>query len=74
MIVVTRLNDSRFGVNPDLIERIQEHPDTVLLMVNGERYVVKERLEEVIDMVVGYRARVTAAAGLLQASDEKEGV
>lgn len=75
MILVTRLNDTRFGVNPDLIERIQEHPDTTLLMVNGERYIVKERLDDVIDLVVNYRARVAATAGaLLNAPDENKGV
>lgn len=62
MIVVTRLNGSRFAVNPDLIERIQEHPDTVLLMVNGERYVVTEAMQQVVELIIGYRARVVAAA------------
>lgn len=62
MIVVTRLNGSRFAVNPDLIERIQEHPDTVLLMVNGARYVVLEPMDDVIGLIVGFRARVVAAA------------
>lgn len=73
MIVVTRLNDTRFGVNPDLIERIEEYPDTVLLMVNGERYVVRERLEEVAALIVAYRARVvSSASGLLRDGDDGE--
>ncbi|GAA1136127.1 flagellar FlbD family protein [Nesterenkonia lutea] len=62
MIVVTRLNGTRFAVNPDLIERIQEHPDTVLLMINGARYVVLESMDDVIGLIADFRARVVAGA------------
>jgi flagellar protein FlbD len=62
MIVVTRLNDSRFAINPDLIERIHANPDTTLVMVDGAKYIVTESMDEVIDMIAGYRARVIAMA------------
>ncbi|GAA1871707.1 flagellar FlbD family protein [Paeniglutamicibacter psychrophenolicus] len=62
MIVVTRLNATRFAINADLIERIQENPDTVVVMVNGAKYVVRETMEEVISLVAGHRARVVSLA------------
>jgi len=62
MIVVTRLNDSRFAVNPDLIERIHETPDTTLIMVDGAKYIVTEPMSEVIEMIARYRARIVAIA------------
>jgi flagellar protein FlbD len=62
MIVVTRLNATRFAINADLIERIQENPDTVVFMVNGAKYVVTETMEEVIALVAGHRARVVSLA------------
>lgn len=62
MIVVTRLNTSRFAINPDLIERIQENPDTVLVMVNGAKYVVVESMDEVIGLIARFRARVVSLA------------
>jgi flagellar protein FlbD len=62
MIVVTRLNTSRFAINPDLIERIQENPDTVLVMVNGAKYVVVESMDEVIGLIAHFRARVVSLA------------
>ncbi|WP_422934647.1 flagellar FlbD family protein [Sinomonas sp. P47F7] len=62
MIVVTRLNGSRFAVNPDLIERIQENPDTTLVMVEGTTYVVRESLAHVIGLIADYRALVLATA------------
>ncbi|MDQ1583930.1 MAG: flagellar protein FlbD [Microbacteriaceae bacterium] len=62
MIIVTKLNDTRFAVNPDLIERISTEPDTTITMVGGVKYVVLEPLGDVIDLVAQFRARVLAEA------------
>ncbi|WP_082763509.1 flagellar FlbD family protein [Frondihabitans sp. PAMC 28766] len=62
MIVVTRLNDSQFAINPDLIERITANPDTTLVMVDGAKYIVTETMAEVIDLVARYRSRIVALA------------
>lgn len=62
MIVVTRLNDRQFAINPDLIERIHVNPDTTLVMVDGAKYIVTESMSEVIDRIAYYRARVIALA------------
>lgn len=62
MIVVTRLNGSRFAVNPDLIERIHASPDTTLMLVDGSSYIVTESLDEIIDLVARYRAKVISLA------------
>jgi flagellar protein FlbD len=66
MILLTRLNGSTFAVNPDLIERIQESPDTSVVLVDGTSYIVTESVEEIIDEVAGYRARVLALAHAIQ--------
>ncbi|WIB65584.1 flagellar FlbD family protein [Curtobacterium sp. MCBD17_040] len=62
MILVTKLNNSQFAVNPDLIERITSDPDTTLMMVDGVRYIVLEPIDEVIDLITDYRATVLATA------------
>lgn len=62
MIVLTRLNRSHFAVNDDLIERIQESPDTTLFMVDGSSYVVTEPLVEVLDLIAHSRAHILALA------------
>jgi flagellar protein FlbD len=65
MIVVTRLNDSQFAINPDLIERIHESPDTTLVTLDGAKYIVTESMAEVIERIIEFRARViTLAAGM----------
>jgi flagellar protein FlbD len=62
MIVLTRLNGARFALNPDLVERADANPDTTLLMVDGTTYVVTEPIDELIELVVDFRARVLARA------------
>ena len=62
MIVVTRLNDSQFAINPDLIERIHANPDTTLVMVDGAKFIVTESMESVIEKIACYRARIIALA------------
>ena len=67
MIVVTRLNGPRFAVNPDLLQRIESTPDTILTLIDGTKYIVAESLDEVTALVVAYRARVAAATLALSA-------
>ena len=62
MIILTRLNGSQVGLNPDLIERVEATGDTVVSLIDGTRYVVSESCAEIVDRVVEFRARVLAAA------------
>jgi flagellar protein FlbD len=62
MIHLTRLNGNSLVVNCDLIKYAESSPDTVLTLVNGEKIVVLESCQEVVDRTVAYRAGVFAAA------------
>ncbi|MGY1639152.1 flagellar FlbD family protein [Geodermatophilus sp. SYSU D00742] len=62
MIRVTRLNGERFALNPDLVERVEGHPDTVVFLVDGTRYVVSESVDEVLVEIREYRASILATA------------
>ena len=62
MIRVTRLNGDGFALNPDLIERVEAHPDTVAFLVDGTKYVVTESVDEVLDEIREYRARILATS------------
>jgi flagellar protein FlbD len=62
MIIVTRLNGPPFALNPDLIERADATPDTVLTLVDGTKYLIAESVEEVIEAVRDFRASVIARA------------
>lgn len=70
MIQVTRLNHTQLYVNADLIEFIEESPDTVLTLTTGVRVVVTESAREIIDRVVAYRRRYTQAVPPVQSPDD----
>ncbi|MEW6723379.1 MAG: flagellar FlbD family protein [Bacillota bacterium] len=57
MIKVTRFNGSEITVNSDLIEFIEETPDTVITLLNGKKLVIRESADEVIDRIVAFRQR-----------------
>ena len=54
MIKLTRLNDTRFVVNAELIRTIEERPDTTIALVNGETLIVKEPMDEVVARAIEY--------------------
>ncbi|MGZ4604742.1 MAG: flagellar FlbD family protein [Blastococcus sp.] len=62
MIRVTRLNGERFALNPDLIERVEAHPDTVAFLIDGTKYVVRESVDEVLTEIREYRAGILATS------------
>ena len=68
MIQLTRLNGSRFLLNSDLIERVDQTPDTVITLVDGTRYLVSEDLDTVLDAIRCHRAAILAVANHVEVS------
>ena len=58
MIQLTRLNKHPLAVNSDLIKFVEQAPDTVIKLVTGEKIVVLEKAQEVLDRVVEFRRSV----------------
>lgn len=58
MVELTRLNGTTFVVNSDLIETVEETPDTVVILTVGTKYVVQESSKDIIDKVVEFRRRI----------------
>jgi flagellar protein FlbD len=54
VIKLTRLNGSPFVVNADVIRTIESRPDTTIVLMNGESFIVKETLEEVVARAIEY--------------------
>ncbi len=74
MIRVTRLNGEQFALNPDLIERVEAHPDTVAFLVDGTKYVVKETVDEVLTEIREYRAGILATSYEMDRGEYRPGV
>lgn len=62
MIQLTRLNGKSIVVNSDLIEFIENAPDTVITLVTGEKVVVAETTEEILNRVILFRRRLLPAS------------
>ncbi len=60
MIEVTRLDHSKITLNAELIETIEETPDTVISLTTGRRIIVKESRQEVKNLVKSYRKDIFA--------------
>lgn len=58
MIEVTRLNDKKLTINADFIERVEESPDTVISLTNGNKIIVKESRQEIKNLVILYKKEV----------------
>lgn len=62
MIRLTRINETAFYVNGELIAFIDTTPDTVLTLTTGEKVRVREHAEDVVERVFEYKRRVSAEA------------
>ncbi|EEF82122.1 flagellar FlbD family protein [Borreliella valaisiana] len=60
MIFVTKLNGFGYYLNPCHIESIEANPDTTILLMNGKKLIVKEKVEEVINRIKLYRKEVAS--------------
>ena len=60
MIQLKRLNKHPLVVNSDLIKFIENAPDTVITLSSGEKLVVLESAEQVLDLIVQFRQRILA--------------
>ena len=69
MILLTKINKASITVNADLIQYIEETPDTVLTMTNGEKVVVVDSMASIIQQIVQYRRLIS---GLINAEYERQ--
>jgi len=58
MIQVTRINQQQLVLNSDLIEHIEVTPDTVITMTNGQKLVVADSAQLIIDKIIAFRRSI----------------
>jgi flagellar protein FlbD len=72
MIQVTETNGNKKFVNSDLIEKIDQMPETLLTFLNGHNIIVQESPEEVVDKIVQFKQRcslsITSPSELIENS------
>ena len=58
MIELTKLNDIKFSVNPELIENVETTPDTVVTLSTGRKLIVKESRQNIKNLVLSYKREI----------------
>jgi flagellar protein FlbD len=71
MIRLTRINRVPLVLNADLIEHIETTPDTVIAMTNGQKFMVMESADEVIEKVIEFRRAIARLPEVLATRDSQ---
>lgn len=58
MIYLTRLNGEQFMLNIDLIEYMEETPDTVITLVTDKKFVVKESTSTIQEEIIKFKKKI----------------
>ncbi|MBN2072703.1 MAG: flagellar FlbD family protein [Actinobacteria bacterium] len=58
MIELHRLDNTTVLINLDLIENVEGTPDTVVTLVNGNKYIVKEKISEIVEKILDFKSNV----------------
>ena len=58
MIAVTKLNGQRFVVNAELIRFVETTPDTLITLSSGDKFMVKEALDDVVKLAMDYHRQI----------------
>ncbi|MCM0650442.1 flagellar FlbD family protein [Clostridium swellfunianum] len=58
MIKLTGLNNRELILNADHIEKVEAVPDSLITLTNGNKYIVLESTEEIINKVIEYKNRI----------------
>ena len=66
MIWLTRLNQSPFVLNAEQITHLEVTPDTVIFLTDGQKIVVCEAAQTVVDRVIAYRRAILHGSPIVQ--------
>ncbi|NBI07863.1 flagellar FlbD family protein [Senegalia massiliensis] len=58
MIELSRINGEIIFINIDLIEIVEETPNTVIKLTNGNKYIVRESGKEIINKIIAFKQKV----------------
>ena len=69
MIRLTRINRAPLVLNSDLIEHVEATPDTVIALTNGQKLIVLESADEVVEKVIEFRRLISRVPELVAAHE-----
>lgn len=73
MIELTSFNGKIFYLNPDLIYRMEEVPDTTITLVDGKSLIVRESAIDVVNLIISYRQQTLSQVANVLKLESEEG-
>ncbi|NLJ99972.1 MAG: flagellar FlbD family protein [Clostridia bacterium] len=64
MIRVNALSGKEITINAELIETVENMPETLITLINGKKLLVRESQEEITELVLEYRRLAYTPAGV----------
>jgi flagellar protein FlbD len=61
LIKLTGLDNKELVINSDHIEKLEQVPESIITLTNGNKYLVKESNDEIISRVIQYKRRIFTA-------------
>ena len=61
MILLKKINSAPIAVNSDLIQYIEETPDSVITLTSGDKVIVQESMGEIISKIVEFRCLISGS-------------
>lgn len=58
MIELTNIGKQKFILNCNQIEKIEKTPESVITLMNGDKFIVSESPQEIIDKVIEYKRKI----------------
>lgn len=58
MIKLTGLNNKEIILNADNIEKLEAVPESLITLINGNKYLVHEEVDEIINRVIDYKSKI----------------
>lgn len=72
MIVLTKMSGEQFLLNHRQVECIELIPETKVIMMNRDYYLVKESTEEILQKIAEYTAKVQDIHRIIEIKDKSD--
>lgn len=58
MIKLTGLNNKEIIINADNIEKLEAVPESLITLINGNKYLVHDDIEDIVNKVIEYKSKI----------------
>ena len=66
MIEVEKINGEKININIDIIETIESTPDTHICTTTGKRFIVKESIKEIVELIIDFKKQTTKSITIIK--------